>query len=73
MRTVFVLSILAALAALAPTPASAQKSLAETQASGCLCHFGYGNVCQTSIACEIEVGRCSGTCTPGPNASSANH
>ena len=73
MRAVFVLTILAALTMLAPTSASAQKGLTKTQSSTCLCHFGYGNVCQTSIACEIEGGRCSGTCSPSPNATSASH
>jgi hypothetical protein len=30
----------------------------------CSCHFGYGNVCIVTEACDSGGGRCSGSCTP---------
>jgi hypothetical protein len=64
MRAIFTVAALLTLSTLAPTSASAQN---ETPLATCVCHFGYGNVCQSRIACDNEGGRCGSTCSP-PNA-----
>jgi hypothetical protein len=76
MRAIFTVAVLITLSALATPsanaqPASAQKVLNEAPLTTCLCHFGYGNVCQSRIACDNEGGRCGSTCTP-PNATFIN-
>jgi hypothetical protein len=68
MRTIITVAALITLSTLATTSARAQN---ETPLTTCLCHFGYGNVCQARIACDNEGGRCGSACTP-PNASFIN-
>ncbi len=38
----------------------------------CSCHFGYGNVCIVTEACDSGGGHCSGWCTPEPYGSLTN-
>jgi hypothetical protein len=71
MRTVWTIAMLLALSPMALSSASA-KDVANKQYGTCLCHFGYGNVCQASIACDNEGGRCGGTCSMPPNATLTN-
>jgi hypothetical protein len=72
MRGIFAVAVLITVSALAPTSASAEKALNKTAFGACLCHFGYGSVCQQSVACDNEGGRCSGTCSPLANATFTN-
>ena len=71
MRTTWAIAILLGLSLVSPHSASA-KNIFSKQYSTCTCHFGYGNVCQTSVACDNEGGRCAGTCSLPPNATLTN-
>jgi hypothetical protein len=64
MRYVCSVVIALALAGLAPAFAANQTTIKEgrDRYTSCSCHFGYGNSCQTTIACSNEGGRCSGSC-----------
>ena len=68
MRTIWSVVPVLALAALAPSPASARNTISKYHYDTCSCHFGYGNVCQNSAACENEGGHCAGSCRPPANA-----
>ena len=72
MRTVWAMAFILGLSPVIPHSASAKSLMNKHPYGTCLCHFGYGNVCQTSVACDSEGGRCAGTCSPPPNATYTN-
>ena len=72
MRTALTIAILVALSAATPHFANAKDAVSKRAYGTCLCRFGYGNVCQTSVACDNEGGRCGAPCSTQPNETLTN-
>jgi hypothetical protein len=64
MRTTWPVVIILVLASTMAGSANARNTPNKQQYDTCLCRFGYGNVCGTSIACSNEGGHCVGPCKP---------
>jgi len=73
MRTIGSLFIILALTGLAPGLAAAEEAkVAAATYPTCSCHFGYGNVCIAATSCDVNGGRCTGTCSLPPYVSLSN-
>jgi hypothetical protein len=76
MRITLSAFIVLALVGLAPQYAAAQNGspkMSSYHYETCTCHFGYGNVCTSTVSCNGSGGRCSGSCTPSPYDALTSH
>jgi hypothetical protein len=60
-------AIMLALVGLVPSSATAEVGNMSSRYhyAACSCEFGYpGRACVPAVACNVEGGRCTGTCSP---------